>query len=41
MVALQPKGKTEIKLNYNNITVNEVLSFPYSVPSGYKRILIK
>ena len=41
IVALQPKGKTEIKLNYKNITVNEVLSFPYSVPSGYKRILIK
>lgn len=41
IVALQPKGKTEIKLNYNTITVNEALSFPYSVPSGYKRILIK
>lgn len=41
IVAQQPKGKTEIKLNYNTITVNEALSFPYSVPSGYKRILIK
>jgi Domain of unknown function (DUF4292) len=41
IVASQPKGKTEIKLNYNTITVNEALSFPYSVPSGYKRILIK
>lgn len=41
IVALQPKGKTEIKLNYNTVTVNEALSFPYSVPSGYKRILIK
>jgi hypothetical protein len=41
IVALQPKGRTEIKLNYNAITVNEALSFPYSVPSGYKRIVIK
>ena len=41
IVALQPKGKTEIKLNYNTITVNEALTFPYSVPEGYKRILIQ
>jgi hypothetical protein len=37
----QKKGKTEINLNYNSITFNEELSFPYSVPNGYKRILIK
>lgn len=41
IIASQPKGKTEIRLNYNSITVNEALSFPYSVPNGYKRILIK
>ena len=41
IIAIQPKGKTEIKLNYNTVTVNEVLSFPYSVPNGYKKILIK
>ncbi|WP_347051515.1 DUF4292 domain-containing protein [Flavobacterium olei] len=39
--AVQPKGKTSISLNYNTITFNEELSFPYSVPSGYKRVLIK
>lgn len=39
--AIQPKGKTEINLNYNDITFNEEILFPYSVPSGYKRILIK
>lgn len=39
--AEQDKGKTEINLGYNNITVNEELNFPYSVPNGYKRILIK
>lgn len=39
--AEQDKGKTEISLGYNNITVNEELNFPYSVPNGYKRILIK
>ncbi|WP_281636849.1 DUF4292 domain-containing protein [Flavobacterium marginilacus] len=39
--AVQEKGKTSIDLEYNNITINEELNFPYSVPSGYKRILIK
>ena len=37
----QEKGKTEINLEYNTITFNEELSFPYSVPNGYKRIIIK
>ena len=39
--AIQPKGKTIINLNYNNISFNEELSFPYSVPSGYKKVIIK
>jgi len=39
--ALQDKGNTEINLGYNAITVNEELNFPYSVPNGYKRIIIK
>lgn len=39
--AEQDKGKTEINLDYNTITINEELTFPYSVPSGYKRVLIK
>ena len=39
--ALQAKGKTEIRFNYNAVSFNEALSFPYSVPNGYKRILIK
>ncbi len=38
---VQPKGKSEINLNYNAVTFNEELSFPYSVPDGYKRIIIK
>lgn len=37
----QPKGKSEINLEYNNITFNEELSFPYSVPNGYNRTIIK
>lgn len=37
----QTKGKTEISFNYNTVTFNEELSFPYSIPNGYKRILIK
>ena len=39
--AIQPKGKAQINLEYNTITINEELSFPYSVPNGYKRIIIK
>ena len=38
---LQPKGNSEINLNYNSVSFNEELSFPYSVPDGYKRIIIK
>ncbi len=35
------KGKTtNISLDYNNVTFNEQLSFPYSVPEGYERIFI-
>ena len=37
----QPRGKTEINLKYNTITFNEKLSFPYSIPDGYDRIIIK
>jgi len=38
--ALQKKGKTEISIDYNSVTFNEELSFPYSVPDGYDRIFI-
>ncbi len=37
----QEKGKTEINLEYNTVTFNEELSFPYTVPNDYKRIIIK
>ena len=37
----QKKGNTEINLQYNSVSFNEELSFPYSVPKGYKRIIIK
>jgi hypothetical protein len=38
--AFQKKGKTTIIVDYNSITFNEELSFPYSVPDGYDRIFI-
>ena len=38
--AMQKSGKTEISIDYNAITFNEDLSFPYSVPEGYERIFI-
>lgn len=37
----QKNGKTEINLEYNTVSFNEELSFPYSVPNDYKRIIIK
>ena len=39
--AFQQKGKTTIIVDYNSITFDEDLSFPYSVPDGYDRIFIK
>ena len=39
--AFQTKGKTTITVDYNSITFNEDLSFPYDVPDGYDRIFIK
>lgn len=38
--AIQKKGKTNININYNQVTFNEELSFPYSVPDGYERVNI-
>ncbi|GGD23057.1 DUF4292 domain-containing protein [Flavobacterium orientale] len=38
--ALQGVEKTSIGLDYNSVTFNEKLSFPYSVPDGYERIYI-
>lgn len=38
---IQAKGKTDINLNYNSISFNEELSFPYSIPDGYKKVIIK
>jgi len=38
--AFQKKGKTTILIDYNSITFDEELSFPYSVPDGYDRIFI-
>lgn len=41
IVAFRNEKKTEINLDYTTITFNEALSFPYSVPDGYNRIIIK
>jgi hypothetical protein len=38
--AIQKKGKTSININYNSISINEELSFPYSVPESYERVFI-
>lgn len=39
--AFQKNEKTTIIIDYNSITFNEELTFPYSVPEGYDRIYIK
>ena len=39
--AYQDGKKSEINFEYDTVTFNEELSFPYSVPDGYKRIIIK
>lgn len=39
--SFQKKGTAQIDLEYTNISINEELSFPYSVPNDYKRILIQ
>jgi hypothetical protein len=38
--AIQKKGNTSININYNSISINEELSFPYSVPESYERVFI-
>jgi hypothetical protein len=38
--AIQQTGTSKININYNTITVNEELSFPYSVPESYERVYI-
>lgn len=38
--AIHNKAKTNIAIDYNSITFNEDLSFPYSVPEGYEQIFI-
>ncbi len=39
--ASQKKGKVGIDVDFKNVTFNEDLSFPYSVPDGYERTYIK
>ena len=39
--AMQKKGRTTLIVDYNSTTLNEELTFPYSVPDGYDRIFIK
>lgn len=38
--AQQAKGKVTIEVDYKAVSVDEDLSFPYSVPEGYERIFI-
>jgi hypothetical protein len=41
IIGSQNGNKSEINFEYDTVTFNEELSFPYSVPDGYKRIIIK
>ncbi len=37
----QEKGNNLISIDYANISFNEELNFPYSVPEGYEQVFIK
>ncbi len=39
--AYHKESKTNIAIEYKNISFNEELSFPYSVPEGFERIVIE
>lgn len=39
--ALNKGKKTNINIDYKNVSFNEELSFPYSVPEGFERIFIE
>ena len=34
-------SKTNINIDYKNVSFNEELSFPYAVPEGFERIFIE
>jgi hypothetical protein len=38
--SFQKNSKANIKLEYNSVNFNEELSFPFSIPNDYKRIII-
>jgi hypothetical protein len=40
IVAVDQGKKTQIDIQYNSVKLNDELSFPYSVPSGYERTII-
>lgn len=40
ITAQQPKGKTTIDVTVNSVEINQPMTFPYSVPSGYEKIEI-
>ena len=39
--AYHKESNTNIDIEYKNVTINEELSFPYSVPEGFERIFIE
>ena len=38
VIALEANKETNIDLEFKNVTLNEDLSFPYKIPSGFKEI---
>lgn len=38
--ALQPGSKMHLDIDFNHLTIDEDLSFPYSIPEGYKPVNI-
>ena len=41
IIATQKGKNTQIEVDYREIDLNEPVSFPFSIPSGYKEITIE
>ena len=41
IAAFHKDNKTNIEIEYKNVSFNETLTFPYSVPEGFERIFIE
>ncbi|MFS4455269.1 DUF4292 domain-containing protein [Maribacter sp. 2304DJ31-5] len=41
IMAMEEKTENKISLEYRNITLNQPINFPYKIPKGFKKIVLK